>query len=186
MTAPELTRANIAAYLSLCRRHFLQHWKAYTMPLAAVVVFQVFFRIDINGVTHSLPDHVFITVKGWKDIHPGDYVAFEWQGGGPYIKGTGFIKILKGMPGDTVYADGERNFYLLKQGEQKGFFGGEFLGRAKTVSSKGVPLEMGPTGVIPVGAYYFAAPHPDSLDSRYALTGWVKEENILGRSFALF
>jgi conjugal transfer pilin signal peptidase TrbI len=30
------------------------------------------------------------------------------------------------------------------------------------------------------------APHPDSLDSRYALTGWIAEDQIIGRAYALF
>jgi conjugal transfer pilin signal peptidase TrbI len=30
-----------------------------------------------------------------------------------------------------------------------------------------------------------AAPHPDSLDSRYALVGWVDEEQIIGRAFQI-
>ena len=38
----------------------------------------------------------------------------------------------------------------------------------------------------PAGRYYVRAPHPDSLDSRYRLTGWVSEEQIIGRAYALF
>jgi hypothetical protein len=30
------------------------------------------------------------------------------------------------------------------------------------------------------------APHPDSLDSRYRLTGWIEASQIVGRSYALF
>jgi conjugal transfer pilin signal peptidase TrbI len=30
------------------------------------------------------------------------------------------------------------------------------------------------------------APHPDSLDSRYALTGWVTQAQIIGRAHVLF
>jgi conjugal transfer pilin signal peptidase TrbI len=31
-----------------------------------------------------------------------------------------------------------------------------------------------------------SAPHPDSLDSRYALVGWVSETELVGRAFSLF
>jgi conjugal transfer pilin signal peptidase TrbI len=31
-----------------------------------------------------------------------------------------------------------------------------------------------------------AASNPDSLDSRYALVGWVAEEQIVGRAFRIF
>ncbi len=39
---------------------------------------------------------------------------------------------------------------------------------------------------MPIGSYYVRAPHPDSLDSRYALTGWVSLSQIFGRAHALF
>jgi conjugal transfer pilin signal peptidase TrbI len=43
----------------------------------------------------------------------------------------------------------------------------------------------GPTGKIPPSHYYMAAPHPDSLDSRYALVGWIKDEHVIGRAFQI-
>ena len=60
------------------------------------------------------------------------------------------------------------------------------VGTAKAVSRKGLPLDTGPVGVLPPGRYYVRAPHPDSLDSRYALTGWIAEDQIIGRAYALF
>jgi conjugal transfer pilin signal peptidase TrbI len=50
----------------------------------------------------------------------------------------------------------------------------------------GLPLELGPTGILPAGRYYVRAPHPDSLDSRYWLTGWISDAQIIGRAYALF
>ncbi|PZR43703.1 MAG: hypothetical protein DI537_61865 [Stutzerimonas stutzeri] len=44
----------------------------------------------------------------------------------------------------------------------------------------------GPVGVIQEGHYYMTAPNPDSLDSRYALVGWVSDEQIVGRAFRVF
>jgi len=49
-----------------------------------------------------------------------------------------------------------------------------------------VPLEKGRVGVIPLGHVYVNADHQDSLDSRYALMGWVPNEIILGRAIPLF
>ena len=54
------------------------------------------------------------------------------------------------------------------------------------MSRRGEALEPGPTGLIPPGRYYVRAPHPDSLDSRYRLTGWVDASQIIGRAYALF
>ena len=173
----------VAQYLALCREHFWRNWKAYTFPLAAVFVLQLFVRLDIN-VTQSLPDHVFLTVKGWKaDIRRGDYIAFRWQGGGPFPKGFHFVKIVAGIPGDVISVDEARGFWRRAADDS---VTGQFLGMAKTHSLKGEPLATGPVGTIPPGYYYVMAPHKDSLDSRYALTGWVREEAIIGKCFALF
>jgi conjugal transfer pilin signal peptidase TrbI len=60
------------------------------------------------------------------------------------------------------------------------------VGVAKALSRQGKPLEPGPTGILPAGRYYVRAPHPDSLDSRYRLTGWISESQIIGRAYALF
>lgn len=175
-------------YFRLCVSTGRQHWRQFVFPILAVLILQIFFRIDINGVTHSLPGHVFVTVKAWRTVGPGDYVTFEWQGGGPYVKGTNFIKIVKGVAGDEirVTSDGEFLLYPSRAGTVVNQLGGESLGRAKPVSSKGVPLERGPTGIIPDGHFYVYAPHPDSLDSRYALTGWIRKDQIVGRAFVIF
>ena len=105
----------------------------------------------------------------------GEYIAFRWHGGGPYPAGVTFVKIVAGMSGDTV-TRADRDYFV----------NGTHVGQAKAVSRQGVPLELGPTGILPAGRYYVRAPHPDSLDSRYQLTGWVSEDQIIGRAHALF
>ena len=60
------------------------------------------------------------------------------------------------------------------------------VGVPKPVSRQGQVLEPGPTGRIPEGRYYVQAGHPDSLDSRYQLTGWIHASQIIGRADALF
>ena len=85
------------------------------------------------------------------------------------------MKVIAGMAGDTV-TRADRDFFV----------NGTHVGQAKTVSRQGVPLELGPSGVLPAGYYYVRSPHADSLDSRYRLTGWVSEAQIIGRAYALF
>ena len=58
-------RLSLPEYLKLCRTHFARYWKHYTIPLACVFLLQFVIRFDVN-YTESLPDHVFVTVKGWK------------------------------------------------------------------------------------------------------------------------
>jgi conjugal transfer pilin signal peptidase TrbI len=79
------------------------------------------------------------------------------------------------MPGDVVTRI-DRDFFI----------NGSHVGRAKPFSRQDVPLEPGPTGTLPAGRYYVRAPHPDSLDSRYRLTGWISQSQIIGRAYALF
>jgi len=139
----------------------------------AALLFRCFFTLGLNA-SPSLPHTLYLIHKGVK-VERGDYVAFRWQGGGPYPAGVAFVKIVAGMPGDTV-KERDREFYVNDSP----------VGSAKPVSRQGTPLEIGPTGVIPPGQYYVTAPHPDSLDSRYRLTGWIPQTQIFGRAYALF
>ena len=95
---------------------------------------------------------------------PGDYVAFRWAGRRTVPGGRHLRQGLAGMPGDAVTRDGSG------ASSSTAFRSG----MAKTVSRQGQPLEPGPTGgSCPPGRYYVRARHPDSLDSRYQLTGWI-------------
>lgn len=151
------------------RRHVL----GWTLALTAAGLFHVQFTFGVN-VSPSLPQSVFLIHKGERP-HRGDYVAFRWAGGGPYEAGTTFVKILQGVPGDTVQRYG-----------RSVFLNGQFLSVAKPLGKQGQRLEPGPEGVISDDHVYVHAPHPDSLDSRYALTGWIERSRIIGRAYALF
>lgn len=193
MPANGAPRLSLPEYLILCRTHFKQYWKHYTIPLLVVFMLQFVIRFDVN-YTESLPDHIFITVKGWKtDLKRGDYVAYEFpteNPTSPFRKGDHMVKLIGGIGGDTVTMSATRGFTVTTPGEanvSKMVPGGlGVLGVAKTVSRKGKPLEAGPVGVIPEGAYYVFAPHTDSLDSRYAMVGWITTNDIIGRTFSLF
>jgi len=146
---------------------------ACLLAALAAILFNARFTIGLNA-SASLPQHVFLIHKGELPAR-GQYVAFRWPGGGPYPAGATFVKILAGVPGDTVTRI-ERDFFV----------NGGFAGTAKTSSRSGAALQAGPTGVIPPGRYYVRAPHPDSLDSRYELAGWIAPGQIIGRAYALF
>jgi len=184
-------RLNLRAYFALCAENLRRRWWQLLLPIVVIGIFQIFFRLDVN-LSESLPDHVFVTMKGQTaDIKSGDYIAFKWPGGGPYPQGFHFIKIVLGVPGDVVSMDGERNFYIDKADANKTnlkevFLAGRSVGKAKTHSLKGEPLQAGLTGVIPPDHFYVYAPHPDSLDSRYAMTGWIPRDAILGKTYPIF
>jgi conjugal transfer pilin signal peptidase TrbI len=145
----------------------------YVAALFAAAWFHANCAIALNA-SPSLPHRVFLIHKGAPPQRDA-YVAFRWHGGGPYATGTTFVKVIAGMPGDVVTMQ-DRAFHV----------NGTPVGIAKTLSQQGEPLDPGPVGILPAGRYYVRAPHPDSLDSRYRLTGWIAETQIIGRAYALF
>lgn len=142
--------------------------------LAVLLSVNHFFTLGIN-VSQSLPEHVFLVLKREQDLRVGDYVTFRWHGGGPYLAGIKFTKIVKGVPGDVVTVRG-RDILI----------NGEFVGRAKFRATTGQSLEIALPGVIPPGHFYVHGLHTDSLDSRYAITGLIKAEKVIGKSIPLF
>ena len=155
-------------------RFHVRRWRSVYL-LVASVAFACHARYAIGlNVTTSLPYRLFVIDKG---DHPerSQYVAFRWPGGGPYAMGVTFVKQIVGIPGDVVTRV-NRSFFV----------NGHPVGLAKPMSRSGQPLAPGPTGALPAGQYYVRAPHPDSLDSRYALLGWISESQIIGRAYVLF
>jgi conjugal transfer pilin signal peptidase TrbI len=155
-------------FLEKLSQHFKRQIIAYALLLCLSALFLKHYTIGINA-TYSLP-HTFYLVERNAVVAKGDFASFTWHGGGPYAKGKTFVKQLAGAQGDVV-----------TQQDRQFFINGQAYGLAKRYSKAGFPLEIGPTGVIPSGKFYVATPHPDSLDSRYALTGWIDREQMLGK-----
>jgi conjugal transfer pilin signal peptidase TrbI len=163
------------------RESFLARWTAHgrfctlacLLSIGAALLFQTAYGFGLNA-SPSLPQTLFLIHKG-ELPQRGQFVAFRWPGGGPYPAGIPFIKRVVGIAGDSVTRK-DREFFV----------NGQPVGQAKTASRLGLPLAAGPTGVLPTGRYYVQAPHPDSLDSRYQLSGWIADSQIIGRADALF
>ncbi|MES2353141.1 MAG: S26 family signal peptidase [Pseudomonadota bacterium] len=177
MTANSVHLHKVYARLSWLAAYFLNHYCrwfiVYAFAATAVFIFHQHFIFGINA-SPSLPYTLFLVHKG-APVERGQLVAFRWNGAGPYPEGVTFVKIAAGVPGDRVVRDG-RAFYV----------NGVFVGIAKTHTGLGRPLEVSAPGVLPPGHYYVAATHPDSLDSRYRMTGWIPQERIIGRAYAIF
>jgi conjugal transfer pilin signal peptidase TrbI len=166
-------RFDRAAFHTRLIRHLKRWTLAYLLAALAIIWFNAHYTVALN-VTESLPVRFFLIHRG-EQTRRGDYVAFRWSGGGPYPVGATFIKVVAGIPGDSV-TEVDRDFFVNCRP----------TGLAKRMSRQGLTLEPGPTGTLPEGSYYVHATHPDSLDSRYALTGWVSQAQIIGRAHALF
>lgn len=141
--------------------------------MAGYLVFCQTFMLTLN-LTESLPGRVFVIEKG-PVPEVGELMAFWWEGDWPYPSGSIFVKKLIGLPGAQVTTHG-REFLV----------DGRPVGLAKERSTSGRPLNLGPVGPIPRDHYYVAGSHPDSLDSRYQLTGWVRRDQVIGRAHRIF
>ena len=141
--------------------------------VAAHLAFSRAYLVAFN-LTESLPGTLFLIQKGTLP-NRGDLVAFRWQANWPYPQGSLFVKRLIGMPGSIVSAR-DRDFFV----------DGDPVGRAKERARTGEALEIGAVGMIPEAHYYVAGEHPDSLDSRYRLTGWVARQQIVGTAHRIF
>ena len=156
------------------RRNLRRLWFPLALWIAAAyLAFGRAYLIAFN-LTDSLPGTLFLIER---DTLPdrGELVAFRWQANWPYPKGSLFVKRLIGVPGSVVSAIG-RDFFV----------DGFPVGRAKAQARTGESLESGSVGTIPEAHYYVAGEHPDSLDSRYRLTGWITRQQIVGTAHRIF
>ena len=163
----------VALFAEATRLHLRRWGLAYVGALMLATWFHENYALGLNS-THSLPGRLFL-IERRQMPERGELVAFRWPGGRQYPPGATFIKVLTGLPGDTVTrVDGV--FHL----------NGLTVGSPKALDSQGLPLVAGPTGTLPAGRFFVWTPHPDSLDSRYDVPGWITQEQILGRAHVLF
>lgn len=146
----------------------------YLVVVAAFAWCYSHYRIALN-MTNSLPTTAFLIVLGDKPDQVGQYVAFKWERNQFYKPSWTFIKRIEGVAGQMVSID-----------KRQVFVDGRPVGYAKEASQRGIALEPIHPGVIPEGKVYVQTPHPDSLDSRYAITGLIESTRIIGRAYEIF
>ncbi len=172
-------------------------WWAAAVGFVVVLFVTAHYITFVMNVTDSLPQKLFIVMKQEKAVGRGDFVAFPWPHELVYPKGIGFIKQVAGVPGDTVVVNENREFTVIRKQSPAESIPGttpepltKSVGKAKTHGERGnmrgVPLELGFTGVIPEGYIYVYAWSKDSLDSRYAILGLVRKDTVIGRAVPVF
>ena len=87
---------------------------------------------------------------------------------------SAFGKRVYGVGGDVVTRV-DRTFFV----------NGHQVGVAKPLSTRGEPLALGPTGVIPRGCFFVGSGHKDGFDSRYAAIGWICMKRVFGTGTAI-
>jgi conjugal transfer pilin signal peptidase TrbI len=155
-------------------RHLMRFCWLYALAAVGFMWFHAHYWFAIN-MTTSLPHTLFLVSRDERPSLQGDYVAFEWRRNEFYGPNWVFVKRIAGVGGQTVSVV-DRNVFV----------DGKPVGYAKAASKRGIPLEPIKPGVIPAGYVYAQAPHPDSLDSRYAVTGLIEPNRIVGKAYALF
>lgn len=129
--------------------------------------------------TPSLPYRVALLRPMAGSPQRGDYVVFAFDGAAqaayPGLHGQPFFKIVRGLPGDIVTVSGR---CVAVNGEP--------VGVAKTHAHDHRPLAPIAPTVIPPGHYYVQGSSPDSFDSRYAASGLVRAEQLIGTVRPLF
>lgn len=181
------TMTHATRWAALCRREWLdlrrRGWRLVVMVGALWVLGQYFGLCYVKQM--SLPYPLWVYTKFPPgDVQRGDYVVVELPPAvaGVYPPGSTFIKQIAGLPGDRVEArftgQIENGIYTVWHGADA-----TVVGAAKRVGRKGKALVPGPQGIIPRGRVFIAGTHPDSLDSRYAMMGWVETSRIIGQAW---
>jgi conjugal transfer pilin signal peptidase TrbI len=153
--------------------HLRRRWPWYAALAIGVVWFHTHYFIGVS-ITHSLPNRFFLVKRGTLPNASDQYVAFKWDRRTFYRSESVFIKIVAGRPGQTI----------TRQGSDV-FIDGIFVGTAKPRSKHGEPLQAIEPVVIPSGQLYVLGTSPDSLDSRYTVTGLIDQSRIVGVAHAL-
>ncbi len=171
-------RERVRIFLPLLAQALRRFWYLPLVTALPLWIAGQFVTFAVN-VTESLPAKVFLVLKWDHNPKPGELVAFRWTGSKPYPSGLMFVKIVGGVGGDEVSRT-NREYAVNGRG----------IGTAREYGSRGpmagVPLALGPTGTIPSGHFFVYTPHPQSLDSRYELLGWVRQDQVVGRAVVLF
>lgn len=157
------------------RAHLQKRWPWWLAATVPVILFQGLFMLSFSVVTDSLPHRAYLVLKFDREPVRGGYYAFRFPGAGPYPADAPFVKEFAGVPGDVVHREG-RAFFIE----------GRPVGVAKERAKAGFPLALGPVGPVPPHMYYVHAPHPDSLDSRYAMVGLIARPRVIGRAVPIW
>jgi conjugal transfer pilin signal peptidase TrbI len=131
------------------------------------------------NVTPSLPYRVAWLAPVPESLQRGQFILYRFEGAAvadyPGLARQPFFKIVRGLPGDAVTVAGRDVFVA-----------GEFVGSAKERAFDGRPLAPIAPVVIPPGLLFVQGLGADSFDSRYAASGLVRRDQLLGRVIPWF
>lgn len=125
--------------------------------------------------TPSLPYSVaWLSRRSTEPPARGDHVLYRFEGPAtsryPGLTKQPFFKIVRGLPGDRITVV-DRRVYV----------NGRFVGEAKRYAFDRQPLAPIEPGAIPERHFYVQGTSVDSFDSRYASSGLVRFDQVIGK-----
>jgi len=166
-------------WTSIQRNAIHLSWPALAIGLLISMV-AIKFTITIN-MTPSLPFRVAIIERGSWPQKVGDLLAYRSNGTGPVPAGIVLIKRVVGMPGDSVVCEASAEVRYQCIDVVRTRSGLVTRQPVRHLSRSFHPLERGPVGVIPDMHFHVGGDHQDSFDSRYALMGWIRADQVVGK-----
>lgn len=167
-------------------RHMRARWFLY-VPIFAVWGF-AYTRLFVDPTprvpvlfnwTPSLPYTVAVVDYRQGPIGRGDLVVYAFEGPAgeaayPGLRHQALFKRVAGVAGDVITVQG-----------REVFVNGQPVGRAKTHAFDRRELSPIAPTVIPAGHLYVQGTSADSFDSRYSLSGLVREQDVKSRVIPL-
>jgi len=156
-------------------------WKLFVKVLLVSALGLFFVRtfvVDLGyrvalSKSESLDTAIFLVSPFDERPQSGELVYFRAPQN-PYFDGP-VIKRVVGVPGDTIEVR-DRQVYV----------NGRDVGRAKSLTRTGEPLNPIQLQTIPDNHVFVAGEHIDSYDSRYAEFGLVPNYLLFGKAKAVF
>lgn len=180
--APRVLLTQTEAVARCVRRHWVSHVLVITIGFLAYVRLFVDPTPQLPLVfnwTGSLPTKIGWIERASFPLTRGELVVYRFDGEAarayPGLAGQPFFKRIAGLPGDVVAVHG-----------REVRINGTSVGTAKLTSFDGRPLEPIAPVVIPPDHFYAYGSDPDSFDSRYAASGLVRFDQVLGRVRAIW
>jgi conjugal transfer pilin signal peptidase TrbI len=158
----------------------LARWLARRWPgvLAVLAVYAAGLHCLGLNLTASLP-YTLVWIEHGRQPVGGELMIYRFAGQPlpryGYIDGARFFKRVGGMPGEAIRVVG-----------RDVFVGERHIGWAKARTRDGQALAPIAAGTIPAGYYFAQSDSVDSFDSRYAQSGLVAADRVIGVARVLF
>ena len=156
-------------------RFLRHHWFATVLIVLVYAAAKHWLWFNISP---SLPYNL-VWLEYGATPQRGELMLYRFAGptlpGIEHLNALPFFKRAAGMPGDEIRVVNR----IVSVGDTR-------IGFARYHASSGLALDPIPAGVIPAGYIFAQADSPDSFDSRYAQSGLVPVDRILGVAHPIF